>query len=116
MTPAKRSASGVLAVLLASCGGGGAPSGPSSPPPVAGSTVTAIVFYDRNANGVMEPGDHAIPDVDVVIAGKTGRSAVGSGAATAAGAPPGAHDVTLRAESVPPFFAAPALPSVTAPS
>ena len=83
---------------------------------MAGSTVTAIVFYDRNANGVMEPGDHAIPDVDVVIAGKTAKSAVGSGAAAVANVPAGAHDVTLRAESVPPFFNVTTVPSVQAPS
>jgi acyl-CoA thioesterase-1 len=113
---ANRCVAAALAALFAGCGGGGGPSDPSSPPPVAGSTVTAVVFYDRNGNGVMEPGDHAIPDVDVVIAGKTGRSAVGSGAATVANVSPGPHEVTLRAESVPPFFRAGALPAVQAPS
>jgi lysophospholipase L1-like esterase len=76
--------------------------------------VTAIVFYDKNANGTMEPGDHAVPDVEVVIAGKTGRSAVGSGAATVADVPAGSHPVTLR--SLPPFFGAGALPTVPVPT
>ena len=117
MTPGNRLAGGVLAGLLASCGGGGGgPTGPGSPPPVTGSTVSVIIFYDRNANGVLEPGDHAIPDGDVVIAGKTAKSAVGSGAATVANVPAGTHDVTLRAESVPPFFNVTTVPSVQAPS
>ena len=77
--------------------------------------MTAIVFYDKNANGTMEPSDHAIPDVDVVIAGKTGRSVTVTGAATIANVPAGAQQVTLRAESLPPFFGAGALPSVQVP-
>lgn len=76
--------------------------------------MTAIVFYDKNANGTMEPGDHAVPDVEVVIAGKTGRSVVGSGAATVADVPAGSHPVTLR--SLPPFFSAGALPTVAVPA
>jgi lysophospholipase L1-like esterase len=78
--------------------------------------VTAIVFYDRNANGVQDPGDHAVPDVDVIIGGRTGRSVVGSGMATASNVPAGTQQVALRAESVPPFFVAGALPAVQAPS
>jgi lysophospholipase L1-like esterase len=78
--------------------------------------VTAIVFYDKNGNGVQDPPDHAVPDVEVVIGGKTGRSAVGSGAAAVADVPAGSHSVTLRAESVPPFFRAGTLPTVQVPA
>ena len=106
----------MLAGLLAGCGGGGGPTAPPTPPPVPGTPVTAIVFYDENANGIMEPGDHAVPDVDVVIAGKTGRSALGSGAATVVNVPAGSQEVTLRAESVPPFFRAGAPPTVLVPA
>jgi lysophospholipase L1-like esterase len=117
MTRVNRLAVGALAALLPSCGGGGGgPATPSSPPPAGGSTVTAIVFYDRNANGIQDPADHAVPDVDVVIGGRTGRSAVGSGAATVANVPAGVQQVSLRAESIPPFYRAGALPVVTAPS
>ena len=104
----------VLAGLLSACGKG--PTGPQTPSPVPGHPVTAVVFYDKNANGTMEPGDHAVPDVDVVIGGRTGRSAVGSGSATVADVPAGSHPVTLRAESVPPFFRADGLPSVQVPA
>jgi lysophospholipase L1-like esterase len=116
MTPVNRSAVGVLVALLAGCGGGGGPTDPPTPPPVTGTPVTVIVFYDENANGVMEPGDHAVPDVDVVIGGRTGRTVVGSGAATVANVPAGTHDVTLRGESVPPFFQMRAPATVQAPS
>jgi lysophospholipase L1-like esterase len=77
--------------------------------------VTAVVFYDKNANGVQDPPDHAIPDVDVVIGGRTGRSAVGSGVANVANVPAGSHAVSLRAETIPPFFRAGSLPTVQVP-
>src|SRR5687767_4920290 len=102
----------MLAALLAGCGGG-APTAPPTPPPVPGHPVNAIVFYDENANGAMEAGDHAVPDVEVVIGGKTGRSVTGSGAANVADVPSGSHPVTVRA--LPPFFSAGALPTVSVP-
>jgi lysophospholipase L1-like esterase len=113
VTRANRRIATVLAGLLAGCGGGG-PTGPASPPPVAGTPVTAFVFYDENANGVMDPVDHPVPDVDVVIAGKTGRTGVGSVGATIANVPAGSHQVTVQ--SLPPFFGAGALPTVQVPS
>ncbi len=107
---------GVLAGLLIACGGGG--SGPTpvpTPSTVPGETVTAVVFYDKNQNGVMDPLDHAVPDVDVVIGGRTGRSQVGGGGATITNVPAGTHTVALRPESVPPFFSPGALPTVQVP-
>jgi lysophospholipase L1-like esterase len=115
ITRANRRVATVLAGLLAGCGGGG-PTAPPTPPPVPGTPVTAVVFYDENSNGTQEPGDHAVPDVDVVIAGKTGRSAIGSGAAMVANVPAGAQQVTLRAESLPPFFREGAPQSVQVPA
>ena len=107
----------MLSGLLAGCGGGPtAPPTGASPSPVPGHPVTVIVFYDENANRTMDPGEHAVPDVDVVIAGKSGRAAVGSGAAAIADVPAGSHPVTLRAETVPPFFRADALPVVQVPA
>jgi len=72
-----------------------------------------MVFYDENANGTMDPVDHPVPDVDVVIAGKTGRTGVGSVGATVANVPAGSHPVTVQ--SLPPFFSAGALPTVQVP-
>ena len=103
----------MLAGLLAGCGGGTGPTAPPSPPSVPGSPVTAIVFYDENANGTMDAADHTVPDVDVVIAGKTGRTGVGGVGATVANVPAGSHPVTLQ--SLPPFFRAGALPTVQVP-
>jgi acyl-CoA thioesterase I len=111
ITRARRRAAAVLAGLLAGCGGG--PTTPPTPTPVPGHPVTAVVFYDENANGTMDPGDHAVPDVDVVIAGKTGRTGVGSVGATVANVPAGSHQVTLQ--SLPPFFSAGGLPTVQVP-
>jgi len=106
----------LLAGVLTACGGGG--SGPTplpSPSTAPGHTMSVTVFYDRNGNGIKDPQDHAVPDVDVVIGGRTGRSAVGSGTATVANVPAGSHTVTLRTETIPPFFAAGTLPSVQVP-
>jgi lysophospholipase L1-like esterase len=113
MTTRHRRAAALAAALLTACGGGG-PTAPPTPTPVPGHPVTAIVFYDENANGIMEPGDHAVPDVEVVIGGKTGRSLVGSGTAAVADVPAGSHPVTLRA--LPPFFTPGPLPTVGVPT
>src|SRR5688572_24839718 len=116
MTRETRRGAAVLAGLLWGCGGGGGPAAPPTPAPIPGHPVTAIVFYDKNGNGVQDPPDHAIPDVDVVIGGKTGRSVVGSGAAAVADVPAGSHQVLVRAESLPPFFGARVLPTVAVPA
>jgi lysophospholipase L1-like esterase len=75
--------------------------------------VTVTVFYDENANGTMDPVDHPVPDVDVVIAGRTGRTGLGSVGATVTNVPAGSHPVTVQ--SLPPFFSAVALPTVQVP-
>jgi lysophospholipase L1-like esterase len=75
--------------------------------------VNVQVFYDKNANGVMDPVDHPVPDVEVVIAGKTARTGVGSVGATVTNVPAGSHPVTLG--SMPPFFRAGSLPVATVP-
>ncbi len=99
---------------MAGCGGGGGPTTPPTPAPVPGHSVSVSVYYDKNANGVKDPLDHAVPDVEVVIGGRTGRSVVGSGDATVANVPPGSQQVTVQ--SLPPFFRPGALPTVPVPS
>src|SRR5688500_13098610 len=106
----------ILAGVVAGCGGGS--SGPTPLPSAStapGDPLTAIVFYDVNGNGIQDPPDHAIPDVEVVVGGRSGRSAVGSGVASLANVPAGSHQVTVRAETIPPFFRAGTLPTAAVP-
>jgi lysophospholipase L1-like esterase len=97
-----------LLLGLAACGGGssGGPDGPSDP----GYTVTTTVFYDQNANGLID-GSEAVrlPQVEVVVGGASARSAMGTGQAVVTGVPAGAQQVALRTESLPVFYV-PALP------
>lgn len=94
-----------VAVLVSSCGGGGStPSGPSTPP-IPTYTVSATVFYDENANGVLDASEAVrVPNVDVVIGTGSGRSQPGSGVATVTGIEEGASTVNLRTESIPAYF------------
>ena len=95
-----------VAVLGATaCGGGGStPVGPSTPP-VPTYTVNATVFYDENANGLLDPNEAVrVPNVDVVIGTGSGRSQPGTGVATVTGIEEGALTVNLRTESIPAYF------------
>ena len=49
----------------------------STPPPTdpPGETVTAVVFYDENGNGQLDPSEHArVPEAEVMIAGRSARA------------------------------------------
>jgi lysophospholipase L1-like esterase len=99
----------LIAVTLAfaiACGGS-SPSAPAPvPTPVPGNTVVGIVFYDENADGRAQ-GDEPIriPDVEVAIGGRSGRTEKVTGRAVITGVPAGQYPVSLRAETLPPFFA-----------
>ena len=101
------------------CGGGGGTTGPDTPPtsaPPPGHPATVVLFQDENANGALEAGEALrVPDVEVSIAGRTARSAPGSGVAELANVPAGTHTVTVRAETLPPFYLAGAPATVTVP-
>jgi lysophospholipase L1-like esterase len=94
-------------ILLASCGGGG-PTGPGpsgSPSPPGGQTVQVVVFYDENADGTAQVSESSrVPNVEVAIAGHTARSQTGTGLALVEHVPNGQHAVSLRADTLPPFF------------
>jgi lysophospholipase L1-like esterase len=113
-----RPSAAVLLSLSAACGGSGGATGPNTPPPTTlapGVPATVVLFQDENGNGTLESGEALrVPDVEVQAAGRTARSAPGSGIAELS-VPPGTHAVTLRAETLPPFYAAGAPASVTAP-
>jgi lysophospholipase L1-like esterase len=97
----------LLTALAASCGGGSTPAGPS--PPSLTYPVPVVVFYDENANGILDPGEGArVPGVEASIAGKTARSDKVSGLAVVAGVPAGAETLTVRPDTLPPFYRPPA--------
>jgi lysophospholipase L1-like esterase len=97
----------LLAALAASCGGGSTPAGPS--PPAVTYPVPVVVFYDENANGVLDPGEGArVPGVEANIGGHTARSDKVSGLAVVPGVPAGAGTVTVRPDTLPPFYRPPA--------
>jgi lysophospholipase L1-like esterase len=106
----------VLALILTAtaCGGGG---GTSPTAPVSRHPVQLVLFYDENGNGTAEPTENAaVPDVDVDIAGQTGRSAKVTGLTMVPDVPDGPHTVALRGSSLPPYYRlAGAAPSVSVP-
>jgi lysophospholipase L1-like esterase len=97
-----------LAVALSACGGG-SPSGPTpqpSPSTVPGATVVATLYYDENQNNRADLDEAIrIPDVEVSIGGRTARSEKTTGRAVVTGVPAGTQTVTLRADTLPPFYA-----------
>ena len=103
-----RALSVTLVVALSACGGG-SPSGPTpqpSPSTVPGATVVATLYYDENQNGRAENGEAIrIPDVEVSIGGRTARSEKTTGRSVVTGVPAGTQTVTLRADTMPPFYA-----------
>ena len=101
--------SAVLAVLLlAGCGGGGGPTGPGptvSPSPTGGQAIQVVVFYDENADGVAQVSESGrVPNVEVTIAGRSARAQAGTGLALVEHVANGQHAVSLRADTLPPFF------------
>lgn len=103
-----------LAVPLAACGGGGG--GPTTPPPVATHQVGVALFYDENGNGMLDAVENVrIPDAVVEVGGKQGRTAPITGEVIVDGVTPGAHTVTVRAASLPPFYVPPAAVGIVVP-
>jgi lysophospholipase L1-like esterase len=110
----------LLVLTLLGCGGGGgsgsSPTTPSTPVD-PGHTVTAVVFYDENANGRLDPQEAGrVPGAEVVVAGKTGRAAPANGRAQVMGVPAGAHTASLSPGILPPYYVAGAGVAVQAPA
>ena len=112
-----RAASVLTLCVTAGCGGGGT-TGPTTPPPTTlapGVPVTVVLFQDENLNGRLDVGEALrVPDVEVSVAGRTARSAPGSGIAELS-VPEGTHTVTIRPETLPPFYTPGAPATVAAP-
>jgi lysophospholipase L1-like esterase len=108
MTRMPRPLALLLLVPLAACGGGS--SGPTplpSPSTVPGATVVATLYYDENGNGRADADETIrVPDVEVTIGGRSARSEKMTGRAVVTGVPAGAQTLAVRAETLPPFFAA----------
>jgi lysophospholipase L1-like esterase len=111
-----------LALLLEGCGHGGpsaavvpSPSPTAVPTPASVHPVSGVVFYDENANGVIDDGeDVRLPHVVLTLGGRSTESdAEGSFAASAV--PAGTRTVEIRTESLPPQFRAGRVPSVAVP-
>jgi len=97
----------MTALSFLSCGGGG--SSPTDPPSPGqpGFTVVAVVYYDENGDG--QPGNQErarIPDVEVLAGSRSARSEKGTGRAVVGAVPAGAQTVSLRPDTLPPFYRA----------
>jgi len=95
----------VPAVLAAGCGGGG--SSPTSPTAGGGeASVTAVVFYDENGNGRLDPGESVrLPQVGVQVGGVIGRTDA-RGTAVVQNAASGSVTAQVLAGSLPPYYQA----------
>jgi lysophospholipase L1-like esterase len=99
---------------LAGCGGS-SPGDPDGPTPPPGTPVSGVVFYDENANGVLDAGEVVrLPSVTVSVGTRTGSSTAG-GRFTVDGVAAGAQQATLRPESLPAYYAPGTPVSVQAP-
>jgi lysophospholipase L1-like esterase len=114
-TPAAAAPVVCLALFAGGCGGsGGGPSGPG--PVTGGATVGVAVYYDENANGVLDASEAArIPEAVIEIAGHQGRSAAVTGESLIQDVPAGVQTVTVRPSSLPPLFEPPRPMPVTVP-
>lgn len=76
------------------------------PPPPGGGTVTGLVFFDTNNDGVQNPGEAGIPGATVTITAANGQTVVvttdANGIYTAANVPPGVATVDVVDASLPP--------------
>lgn len=92
-----------FALALAGCGGGSPPNGPNGPPDPT-YPVAALVYYDENANGVLDASEAVrLPQVEVLVGSASARSAAG-GQAVVSGVQAGNQTVAIRTESLPAFY------------
>jgi lysophospholipase L1-like esterase len=74
-------------------------------PPAGTNSVSVMVFYDENGNGVRNPGERTrIPEALVEIGSRSARSEPSSGEARIDGVAAGQYDVGVRADTLPPFY------------
>jgi lysophospholipase L1-like esterase len=94
----------LLALGPAGCGGSH-PGVPTTLPTPPGTSVTLVLFYDENANGLPDAGEAMrVPDVEVSVGGRTARSDKLTGRAVVTGVQNGSYTVSIRNETLPPFW------------
>ena len=97
----KRQIAIALGLLSISCGG--SPGGPTLPTPLY--DVVAVVFYDENGNGRPDAAEAGrVPDVDVGVEGRIGRTEKLTGRAVIHGVPAGEAEVQIRRRRLPAFY------------
>lgn len=94
------------AVILPACGSSSSsPSGPNPAPtgPGAGGFgVSGVVFYDENANGMLDAGENVrLPGATVNVGGQSGQAGA-EGVFTVAGVAAGSQ--TAQAAGLPPYY------------
>ncbi len=105
-------------LLLPACGGSSSsPSspGPPSATPGTGFGVSGVVFYDENANGMLDPDEVVrLPGATVSVGGRTGQSGA-DGLFTVAGVPAGSQTAQADSSGLPPYYVPGAAVSVSIP-
>jgi lysophospholipase L1-like esterase len=95
----------LLVIAAAGCGGGGSPTQPPTTLEPAGETVTAVVFYDENGNGQLDPPEQGrVPEVEVTVGGRTARTEKLTGRVTIRGVPTGSHPISVMPGTLPPYY------------
>ncbi|MGE0454735.1 MAG: GDSL-type esterase/lipase family protein [Vicinamibacteria bacterium] len=106
----------IALLALAACGGGGSPTTPSTPPPAAGFDAVAVVFYDENANNLIDPSELVrLGDVTIDIGGRSGRSERATGRVVVQNVPSGTYTISVQRGTLPAYWEPGTLPSVTVP-
>jgi lysophospholipase L1-like esterase len=87
-----------LAVLLSECGS------PSTMGPTPTGSLSAVVFYDQNGNGVIDADENVrFPGADLTVGTLSGRTQE-RGQVTIAGIPDGMASLLVTEESLPPYY------------
>jgi lysophospholipase L1-like esterase len=69
--------------------------------------VAAVVFYDENGNGRMDGNETGrVPGVEVAVGGHIAPADKGTGQAVVRNVPAGAQTVSVRGETLPPYYQA----------
>ncbi len=107
----------LVATLAAACGGGSSsPTEPGgTPTPTPGSPVNGFVYYDENANGILDPTETVrLPSVGVIVGGVAASTTTG-GRFSLSSVPNGSQTAEARPDTLPAYFTAGTAQSVSVP-